>query len=57
LTFGLKIGDDSMTANYPSLYLNIAKCYEDLNDIDNAQKNYQAALSYANHLSDNGTNK
>jgi rifampin ADP-ribosylating transferase len=54
LEFALKIDDDNMTANYPSLYLNIAKCYEDLNDIDNAQKNYETALSYANFLPGNG---
>ncbi len=54
LAFALKINDSSMTANYPSLYLNIAKCYEDLKDFGNAQKNYQVALSYADLLPDNG---
>lgn len=54
LVFALKIDDDNMAANYPSLYLNIAKCYEDLNDIDHAQKNYETALSYANSLPGNG---
>jgi len=54
LAFALKINDSSMTANYPSLYLNIAKCYEDLKEFDNAQKNYQVALSYADLLPDNG---
>ena len=54
LAFALKINDSSMAANYPSLYLNIAKCYEDLKDFDNAQKNYQVALSYADLLPDNG---
>jgi len=39
---------------YPSLYLNIAKCYEDLNDFVNAKKNYQLALSFTNKLPDNG---
>ncbi|HEY6977452.1 MAG TPA: rRNA adenine methyltransferase [Chitinophagaceae bacterium] len=53
LTYALKINDDSMRANYPSLYLNIAKCYEDLNDIGNAQKHYHAALSYSNYLPEN----
>src|SRR5436189_5223741 len=38
LTFALNIDDETMTANYPSLYLNIAKGYEDLKDIANAQK-------------------
>src|SRR5436190_23231943 len=50
LTFALNINDETMTANYPSLYLNIAKGYEDLKDIANAQKNYQAALSYSKYL-------
>ncbi len=54
LAFALKINDSSMPANYPSLYLNIAKCYEDLKDFGNAQKNYQVALSYADLLPDNG---
>lgn len=54
LSFALKINDDNVIAGYPSLYLNIAKCYEDLNDADNARKNYQAALSYVKYLPDNG---
>lgn len=54
LAFALKINDSSMPANYPSLYLNIAKCYEDLKDLHNARKNYQAALNYENNLPDNG---
>jgi len=54
LAFALKINDDSMQTSYPSLYLNIAKCYEDLQDKENAQKNYEAALSYANELPDTG---
>jgi rifampin ADP-ribosylating transferase len=54
LAFALKIADDSMSANYPSLYLNIGKCYEDLGDRDNARNNYQAALSFADSLSDDG---
>jgi tetratricopeptide (TPR) repeat protein len=54
LEFALKISDNGINASYPSLYLNIAKCYEDLKDKDNAQKNYQAALVYINDLPDNG---
>lgn len=30
LAFTLKINDRNMRTSYPSLYLNIAKCYEDL---------------------------
>jgi rifampin ADP-ribosylating transferase len=54
LQLALKINDDAIKETYPSLYLNIAKCYEDLNDFDNAKKNYQLALSFTNLLPDNG---
>lgn len=54
LNFALKIEDDKMYENYPSLYLNVAKCYEDLSDFDNAKKNYQLALSFTDLLPDNG---
>jgi tetratricopeptide (TPR) repeat protein len=57
LNLALKIKDESIRASYPSLYLNIAKCYEDLNDIDNAKKNYHLALSFTNLLPDNGYGK
>lgn len=57
LEFALKLNDTSLHPTYPSLYLNIAKCYEDLNDMGNAKKNYQAALSYVNDLPDNGYGK
>ncbi len=54
LEFALKIDEKNMEANYPSLYLNIAKCYEDLKDFNNAQKNYVSALSFENSLPDDG---
>lgn len=54
LQLALKIEDDSIKGTYPSLYLNIAKCYEDLKDFDNARKNYQIALSFTNLLPDSG---
>lgn len=57
LNLALKINDDKMKGSYPSLYLNIAKCYEDLKDVDNAKKNYQLALSFTNLLPDNGYGK
>ena len=52
LQLALKINDDTIKGAYPSLYLNIAKCYEDLNDFENARKNYQLALSFTNLLPD-----
>jgi tetratricopeptide (TPR) repeat protein len=54
LAFALKIKDSGIAAQYPSLYLNIAKCYEDLNDLNKAQKYYEAAQSYQSSLPDDG---
>ena len=48
------IDDESIKETLPSLYLNIGKCYEDLNDYDNAKSNYMAAFSFATYLPDNG---
>jgi tetratricopeptide (TPR) repeat protein len=53
LNLALKIDDDRVKMGYPSLYLNIGKCYEDLNEFDNARKNYQLALSFIDLLPDN----
>jgi tetratricopeptide (TPR) repeat protein len=57
LSLAMKTDDDSMKANFPSLYLNIAKCYEDLQDIEKAKENYQTALSFAAHLPDDSYGK
>jgi len=54
LQLALKINNDTVKGIFPSLYLNVAKCYEDLNDFDNARKNYQLALSFTNLLPDSG---
>ena len=54
LQFALKINDVTVNGAFPSLYSNIAKCYEDLNDPDNAKKNYELALSFTDKPSDNG---
>src|SRR5437868_13571887 len=44
LEFALKINDVTVSGAFPSLYSNIAKCYEDINDPDNAKKNYELAI-------------
>ncbi len=54
IEFALKTDDKRIKLYYPSLYLNIAKCYEDLEDYDNAKINYQKALLYENDLPANG---
>jgi rifampin ADP-ribosylating transferase len=46
LELALKIDDANMSAALPSLYLNIAKCYEDLQELEEAEKNYETALSF-----------
>ena len=54
LQFALSINNISVDGAFPSLYLKIAKCYEDLGDLDNAKKNYELAVSFKSKLSDNG---
>ena len=54
LRHALNINDDSIKETLPSLYLNIGKCYEDLNDFENAKSNYKAAFSFSTYLPDNG---
>jgi hypothetical protein len=54
LDFALKINDEAVEAAFPSLYGSIAKCYEDLNDIDNAKKNYELANSFVDKPTDKG---
>ena len=54
LQFALKINNDAVKGAFPSLYSNIAKCYEDLNDPDSAKKNHDLAHSFTNTPSDSG---
>lgn len=54
LQFALKINNDTVREAFPSLYSNIAKCYEDLSDLDNAKKNYELAESFRDKPSDKG---
>jgi tetratricopeptide (TPR) repeat protein len=54
LQFALKINNDAVKGAFPSLYLNIAKCYEDLKDPNKAKKNYELAISFQGKPSDNG---
>ena len=54
LKHALKVNDDTVTSAFPSLYLKIANCYEDLGDPDKAKKNYELATSYKYKPSDTG---
>ena len=52
--FALKINDVTVKGAFPALYSNIATCYEELNDPDNARKNRETASSFAENPSDDG---
>jgi rifampin ADP-ribosylating transferase len=54
LNHALKVNDDTVTSAFPSLYLNIAQCYEDLGDSGNAKKNHELAALLKNKPSDAG---
>ena len=54
LQFDLKINDDTVKSALPSLYSNIAKCCEELNDPDNAKKNFELATSSGIKPNDKG---
>src|ERR1043165_9592889 len=54
LQFALIINDDTVKSAFPSLYSNIAKCYEYLNDSEKAKKNYELAKELKNKPSDKG---
>ena len=54
LQFALQTNDEAVKAAFPSLYSAIAKCYEELNDLENAKKNYDLANSFTGKPSDNG---
>ena len=54
LQFASKTNDDAVKGAFHSLYSNIANCYEELGDLENAKKNRELALSVKNILFDNG---
>jgi tetratricopeptide (TPR) repeat protein len=54
LQCALNINDENVKSAYPTLYLNIAKCYEELGDSDNAKRNYELSNSYKGAPSDEG---
>lgn len=54
LQFALKINNDAVMSAFPALYLNIAKCYEALHDLGQAEKNYALANSFNDIPADKG---
>ena len=54
LEHALKINDDTVKSAFPSLYLNIAKCYEDLCNTEKSKENAELAILFKDNPSDNG---
>jgi rifampin ADP-ribosylating transferase len=54
LRFAVKVNDNAVKSAFPFLYLNIAKCYEDLNDHIKAKEYSNLAISFKYNPSDNG---
>ena len=54
LDHALTISDSTVQAVLPSLYLNIGKCHEDLNDRNAALASYEAARSFIDNLQNDG---
>lgn len=46
LQFALSINDDTVKSAFPALYSNIAKCYEELGELDKARKNRELVTSH-----------
>ena len=54
LSFAKNINDVTVQSAFPSLYSKIAECYDELDDAENAKKNFEQAKSYAARPSDPG---
>ncbi len=54
LQCALNINDDNVKSAYSTLYFDIAKCYEELSDSNNAKRNYELSNSYKGAPSDEG---
>ncbi len=54
LESALKVSDAAVMGVFPSLYVTIAQCHEDLGDVDSATKNRELALSFTEKIADNG---
>jgi tetratricopeptide (TPR) repeat protein len=52
--FASKIKEEEIKSSYPSLYLNIAKGFEDLGDPAKALEHYQLAVNYTSYLPQDG---
>jgi rifampin ADP-ribosylating transferase len=54
LQFALSINNNTVKSAFPALYLNIAKCYGELNEPEKAKKNYKLSDVFKHKPSDKG---
>ncbi|HEY6140779.1 MAG TPA: NAD(+)--rifampin ADP-ribosyltransferase [Thermoanaerobaculia bacterium] len=54
LQFALEVNDESVAGAFPALYSNIARCYEESGDHENARRNRESAISSAEKPADRG---
>jgi rifampin ADP-ribosylating transferase len=54
LKFALRLNDGSVKSAFPTLYMNIAKCYEELHDLEKAKQNEELSNSYKIPPTDTG---
>ncbi|WCT11422.1 hypothetical protein [Mucilaginibacter jinjuensis] len=54
LSFALSISGEEIKSVFPSLYLNIGKCHEDLGNFAKAFENYLSASNFTQYLPDDG---
>lgn len=54
LQFAIELNDDSVKSAFPAQYLSIAKCYEELCNLDKAEENYKLSNMYNVLPSDKG---
>jgi len=57
LNEALTIEKEYVKAAFPSLYLNLGKCYEDMTDFKMAMEYYEQGLTFSNYLNDDGYSK
>lgn len=54
LEHALQIDRPDVTSVLPSLYLNIAKCYEDMGQLNLAEEHYNGAAAFVSFLGEDG---